>query len=70
MGFDKCKESCNRHQNQDMEQSITSPNFVLPLTLLSFSSTHPLAATHLFSFPVVYLFQKCHINGMLEYVAF
>lgn len=31
MGFDKHRESCNCHQNQDMEQSITSPNFVLPL---------------------------------------
>ena len=67
MGFDHYRESCNRHQNQDTQQSI--PNSLLPPLFLSLSSTQPLAASHLF-FLVVGLFQKCHIKGMLDSVAF
>lgn len=62
MSFDKCLETCINHYKQDTEEFLT-PNDLLLLPLWSVAlQPHILAATHLFSLPIILSFSvscKC-----------
>lgn len=70
LSFNPCLDLCNYCHGQCAEQFCRLPNFPLELSVKpSLPPPHPLATTDLFIL-VGLSFPKCHISGIIQYVAF
>lgn len=70
MSFDKCIELSNHHQHQDTKEFLHPQNI---LACYPFSHTllpSPAPGKRRFVLYPPWLLSKCHINGIIQHVAF